>query len=301
MEWSTMDCTRKRHMSDDMAEEQPLSKKLSLLNLCNGQEYLARKRRKPSNYCPPSIAQYTPPPTQPQVHSFPEPTQTAAVPPVPQQEYEVRQIHTPQQPQQPAQERMDVDNVVYISDLETDSSDSDSEGKLHFLPEFQKKLSQIPYNIANSSTSRPTQPSTSMDLILYKVPTSISLPSDKGNVRRAIIEAREKARRKQIEEKEAEERQAEMARNPGWNPGFPPVDVRMILTGVPSGWEDKQAYLIGGYYGGAVPMQQQQQQQQQQMGGFGNMAQQFSTSSSLPPRVQELQYDDDDDNMMDVE
>ena len=34
MEWSLESC-RKRHPSDDLSEEQPLSKRLSLLNLNN--------------------------------------------------------------------------------------------------------------------------------------------------------------------------------------------------------------------------------------------------------------------------
>ncbi|KAF8469587.1 hypothetical protein BDZ91DRAFT_58042 [Kalaharituber pfeilii] len=143
MEWSA-DFSRKRHPTDDLIEEQPLSKRLSLLSL--GAE--------PKSPRPPLS--------------------------------------------QPEQERMEVDNVVYISDLDSDE-DSDEGEKLIFLPDIERKLTRIPYSLASHKEPQSKEQSTSTELVLYAVPSSISLPEQKDNVRKAIIEARERLRQKHTE------------------------------------------------------------------------------------------------------
>lgn len=155
MEWSSEFC-RKRHPTDDLKEEQPLTKRLSLLNLNNG--------------------------------FFPPHRKFSSLPPT-----HKRQRKTPHSPAE--QERMEVDNVIYISDLESDS-DSDTE-QVIFIPEIEKKLNQIPYQIASRDNNKST--STSTELVLYSVPSSISVPETKDVVKRAIIESRQRLREKSFE------------------------------------------------------------------------------------------------------
>lgn len=156
MEWSS-EFRRKRLPTDDLNEEQPLSKRLSLLNLNYGSFNINQPRR-------------------------PTPT------PIPK----------PPKKQRPSlveQERMEVDNVVYVSDLDSDS-ESDADDKVVYLPDIERKLNRIPYQlVSGGSKDLPT----STELVLYSVPSSISVPEQKDVVRRAIIESRQRLREKGVE------------------------------------------------------------------------------------------------------
>lgn len=103
---------------------------------------------------------------------------------------------TPQQRIPIEEERMEVDNVVYISDLDSDS-ESDTDEKVVFLPDIERKLNKIPYSLAGSDRLK-DQP-TSTELVLYTIPSSISIPEQKDVVRRAIIESRQRLRQKHVE------------------------------------------------------------------------------------------------------
>ncbi|GAB1310994.1 Transcription factor TFIIIC triple barrel domain-containing protein [Madurella fahalii] len=92
---------------------------------------------------------------------------------------------------------------VYIYNLDDELSESDAEsesGKLLFLPDIEKHLrtSRIPPLILE----KPQNAAAGRELVLYSVPSSISVPAEKDSVRRAIIEARARAREKQAAEKE---------------------------------------------------------------------------------------------------
>jgi len=120
---------------------------------------------------------------------------------------------------------MEVDNVVYVSDLDSDS-ESDADDKIVFLPDIERKLNKIPYQLAGE---RSKDLSTSTELVLYSVPSSISIPEQKDVVRRAIIESRQRLR----------EKSAEMVPNNG-QVGIPngasPVDIPMYRSdGLSSG------------------------------------------------------------------
>lgn len=93
---------------------------------------------------------------------------------------------------------MDVDNVVYVSDLDSDS-ESDSDDKLIFLPDIEKRLNRIPYSLASDSSRLNNDQSTSTELVLYSIPSSISVPEQKDVVRRAMIESRERMLQKRKE------------------------------------------------------------------------------------------------------
>lgn len=101
---------------------------------------------------------------------------------------------------QSSDETMQLDDSkhkVYIYDLDAElSSDSDNdEGKLIFLPDIQKHLQEnrIPRQILANDEGELA----GMQLVLYSDPKSISVPESQDGVRRAIIEARRRARDRQ--------------------------------------------------------------------------------------------------------
>ena len=85
---------------------------------------------------------------------------------------------------------------IYIHNLDDEISDIESEEeKLVFLPDIEKRLTKIPKSVLLGQS----QPHTSNEVVLYSVPESLSIPPEQDNVRKAIIEARERARQKQLE------------------------------------------------------------------------------------------------------
>lgn len=124
-----------------------------------------------------------------------------------------------------AEQRMEVDNdnVVYIDSLDSDTDEEEAatRGKVIFIPDIEKKLNQIPDHIlkpggsdGNGQTGlggRAASGSTGsnglngMDLVLYSVPKSLSMPNENcDGVRKAIIESRKRLREKN--EREAREK-----------------------------------------------------------------------------------------------
>ncbi|KAK1238311.1 hypothetical protein MKX07_006457 [Trichoderma sp. CBMAI-0711] len=101
-----------------------------------------------------------------------------------------------------ADETMQLDDSkhkVYIYDLDAElSSDSDNdEGKLIFLPDIEKHLreSRIPRGVLANDEGELA----GMQLVLYSDPKSLSVPEERDGVRRAIIEARQRAREAQAQ------------------------------------------------------------------------------------------------------
>lgn len=95
----------------------------------------------------------------------------------------------------------DNSNVVYIHDIDEElGSDDDEDDKkgLIFVPDIEKRLTRIPYALAKGSSSEPSGVSTA--LVLYSVPSSLTVSREQDSVRRAIIEARARIRQKQIDE-----------------------------------------------------------------------------------------------------
>ncbi|KAL2166809.1 hypothetical protein VTG60DRAFT_2126 [Thermothelomyces hinnuleus] len=99
---------------------------------------------------------------------------------------------------------------VYIYNIDDELSSSDNEdgaddGKLVFLPDIEKHLrnTRIPARVLNPG--RPDEVSSAgKELVLYQVPSSISIPEEQDSVRKAIMEARERARERQRLERERE-------------------------------------------------------------------------------------------------
>ena len=90
----------------------------------------------------------------------------------------------------------DTRDRIYIHNLDDEISDIESEEeKLVFLPDIEKRLTKIPKSVLLGQS----QPHTSNEVVLYSVPESLSIPPEQDNVRKAIMEVRERARQKQLE------------------------------------------------------------------------------------------------------
>ncbi|TWU75348.1 hypothetical protein ED733_006986 [Metarhizium rileyi] len=97
-------------------------------------------------------------------------------------------------------ERMELDNsqhkvYIYNIDDELSSESEDEQGKLVFLPDIEKHLRDTripPHVLANNAGEL-----AGMQLVLYRDPTSLSVPKEKDSVRRAVLEARQMMREKQ--------------------------------------------------------------------------------------------------------
>lgn len=93
------------------------------------------------------------------------------------------------------EEHMQLDDTkhrVYIHNLDDELADIESdEEKLVFLPDIEKKLNAIPRHILVGEKKDSHQ-----ELVLYSLPPSLSVPVEQDNVRKAILEARERAKDK---------------------------------------------------------------------------------------------------------
>lgn len=98
----------------------------------------------------------------------------------------------------------DTKDKVYIHNLEEELADMESEEEqLVFLPDIEKKLGMMG-RIPKSVLLGEGHPSIGNQMVLYSVPSSLSVPEEQDNVRKAIIESRARAREKQMRDAEAE-------------------------------------------------------------------------------------------------
>lgn len=108
----------------------------------------------------------------------------------------------PPRPRPPPSQRMDLDtapHVVYIDSLSDSDSETESDS-IVFLPDVEKKLFAIPAHILSPPTLAPTA-AASNALVLYTVPRSLSVAEEQEDgVRRVIVEARARIRRKKEED-----------------------------------------------------------------------------------------------------
>lgn len=86
----------------------------------------------------------------------------------------------------------DTKDRVYIHNLDDELADIESdEEKLIFLPDIEKKFNTIPRHILIGEKRDSNQ-----ELVLYNLPPSLSVPVEQDNVRKAILEARQRAKEK---------------------------------------------------------------------------------------------------------
>ena len=100
----------------------------------------------------------------------------------------------------------DTKDKVYIYNLDDELRGIDTEDEeLVFLPDIERKINKIPKSVLTSNS----QPLTNHEMVLYTVPSSLTVPEEQDNVRKAIIESRERARQKQVDDAKAAQSNAE--------------------------------------------------------------------------------------------
>lgn len=86
---------------------------------------------------------------------------------------------------------------VVIHDLDAEIREIEAaESQTLFLPDIDKKVSAIPQKLLQNRSEN-----TNTQLVLYKVPSSISVPKEEDAVRKAIAAARARARERQALER----------------------------------------------------------------------------------------------------
>lgn len=89
----------------------------------------------------------------------------------------------------------DTPHRVYIADLDAELSDIESdEDNPIFLQDIEKHLAKIPKHVLMGPEPKPTKDN---QLILYSVPSSLTVPESQDSVRKAIVEARGRLRERQ--------------------------------------------------------------------------------------------------------
>lgn len=131
----------------------------------------------------------------------------------------------------------DSKHKVYIYSIDDELSSSDSEepdgGRLVFLPDIERHLRarRIPFvSPASPPVPRPVPVNpegelAGMQVVLYREPESLTVPVERDNVRKAIVESRARTRERQRREREGNGAAVEMP------PRVDPSVVRGALAG----------------------------------------------------------------------
>ncbi|KAF2146977.1 uncharacterized protein K452DRAFT_337319 [Aplosporella prunicola CBS 121167] len=152
----------KRSAAEALENDQRLAKRFDLLNIdSNGKLYI-----------PVAASSRAPPPTlEPQEAPPPRPADGGG-------DDDWMQLE-------------DTKDKIYIYDLDKELAEIESdEDKPVFLPDIEKHLARIPKHLLVGQDLQQTRDN---QLVLYKVPSSLTVPEDKDSVRKAIIEARARA------------------------------------------------------------------------------------------------------------
>ena len=100
---------------------------------------------------------------------------------------------------------------IYIHSLDEELADTNSDDeKLIFLPDIEKRLTKIPHSVLASEPP----PKAGNEVVLYSVPASITVPREHDNVRKAIIESRQRARNQALEGEYARRQDAQSGTQP---------------------------------------------------------------------------------------
>ncbi|KAJ4287328.1 hypothetical protein N0V90_012726 [Kalmusia sp. IMI 367209] len=172
---------KKRAADTSLESEQRLSKRFDLLNLENGTRL----------YVP--IAGSSDPALNAQIAKHhPKPT------PIPTALETKRTRERPRRRPPPSDDCMQVEDTphrVYIADLDAELSDIESdEDNPIFLQDIEKHLAKIPKHVLVGPEPKPTKDN---QVVLYNVPSSLTVPEAQDSVRKAIVEARARVRERQ--------------------------------------------------------------------------------------------------------
>ena len=88
----------------------------------------------------------------------------------------------------------DTAHKIYIYDLDAElASDSESDtSRPIFIPDIEKHLNNLPKVMLIGDEAR--EAAKNMQMVLYSVPSSLSVPAEKDGVRKAILESRARLR-----------------------------------------------------------------------------------------------------------
>ncbi|OAP63587.1 hypothetical protein AYL99_02814 [Fonsecaea erecta] len=117
----------------------------------------------------------------------------------------------------------DAPHRIIIHDLESEIAQIEAEEAAHnatiFLPDIDRKVSRVPQKLLRPQNHDRLPQATGLPpenlntaLVLYRDPSSISVPEEEDVVRKTIIEARRRAREKTAEEQREKERREAEAR-----------------------------------------------------------------------------------------
>jgi hypothetical protein len=115
---------------------------------------------------------------------------------------------------------MNVDDTrhrVYIQNLDAEIAEieaNEPEERLIFLPDIEKHFSRIPEHLL-SSPQDAISAAQQQELVLYSVPRSLTVDEGNDSVRKAILDARQRARDKAAEEARQEEMERQYAQDEG--------------------------------------------------------------------------------------
>ncbi|KAF3046515.1 hypothetical protein E8E12_010426 [Didymella heteroderae] len=173
---------KKRAADTALDGEQRLSKRFDLLNLDNANK---------------GARLYIPMPSSADAAAV---TLTSTTPhPLAPNAPKARRKHAPCPP--PSDDSMQVEDTphrVFIHDLAAELSDTDSDSDNPiFLSDIEKHLSKIPRHVLLGPPPKPTEHN---QIVLYNVPASLTVPEEQDNVRKAIVEARQRIRERQASE-----------------------------------------------------------------------------------------------------
>ncbi|KAL9005205.1 MAG: hypothetical protein Q9188_002004 [Gyalolechia gomerana] len=103
-------------------------------------------------------------------------------------------------PQNDSMQLDDTKDKVYIHNLAAELSDIESdEDTPLFLPDIEKKLSKIPQSVLTGMNP----PNINTQMVLYNVPSSLSVPKEQDSVRKAILDSRARTMERQAKEQMA--------------------------------------------------------------------------------------------------
>lgn len=96
---------------------------------------------------------------------------------------------------------MQVDDTrdrVYVHDLDAELADVDTEERgLVFLPDIEQYFSKLPQQVLAHKKDNDHE---GQELVLYGVPKSLTVDEGRDSVRKAILDARQRARDKAVED-----------------------------------------------------------------------------------------------------
>lgn len=115
---------------------------------------------------------------------------------------------------------MNVDDTrhrVYVQNLDAEIAEieaNEPQERLIFLPDIEKHFSRIPEHLL-SSPQDAISAAQQQELVLYSVPRSLTVDEGNDSVRKAILDARQRARDKAAEEARQEEMERQYAQDEG--------------------------------------------------------------------------------------